>query len=212
MIASRRVRVWDPVVRTCHWLLVVLFALAYVSGELEAGFHVYVGYVLACTVAVRIVWGFAGTHHARFASFVRGPRATLAYLRAFAVGRPPHYLGHNPAGAWMVVLLLATLGATAFTGLMTYGAQGHGPLAPVFALQAPAARPDGAQGRQAKRRRSPAERFWKELHEGFVSAMLFLVLAHVAGALVSSLVHRENLTRAMITGDKFVEERRDGEA
>jgi len=105
-------------------------------------------------------------------------------------------------GHWSLVALFAMLAATAWTGLETYGAQGHGPLAvPAAELQARAeARED--RGHRPKRRRSARERFWKELHEGCVNATLLLVLLHVAGALVASAVHRENLVRAMITGDK----------
>jgi cytochrome b len=105
----------------------------------------------------------------------------------------------------MIVLLLAMLLVTVWTGLETYGAQGKGPLAkglPVAAVVAPA-HADGGERGKVKRRRSAAERFWKELHEGFSNATLLLVLLHVAGAIVSSIVHRENLVKAMITGYKL---------
>jgi cytochrome b len=194
------VRVWDPVVRIGHWLLAALFATAYLTGEVESELHFYVGYAVVALVAWRILWGFIGTPHARFAGFLRGPRETFAYLAAFAAGRPPHFLGHNPAGGWMIVLLLAMLAATTFTGLQTYGAQGHGPFAQAPALVAEA-KADGDH-RQQKRRRSPRERYWKGLHEGFINATLLLVLLHVAGAAAASIVHRENLVRAMVTGDK----------
>jgi len=200
-MSGGRIRVWDPVVRIGHWLLVVLFAAAYLSGEWDWGLHAYAGYGVLAVVAFRLLWGLVGTRHARFATFLRGPRATLAYLRSFAKGRPDHYLGHNPAGGWMILILLAMLALTSWTGLETYGAQGHGPLAqgaPVLSVAQAADR--GAK--RVKRRRSTAERFWKELHEGFANATLMLVLLHVAGALVSSIVHRENLVKAMITGDK----------
>ncbi|MBM4219901.1 MAG: cytochrome B [Gammaproteobacteria bacterium] len=212
MSAGNLVKVWDPVVRIGHWLLAALFALAYITGERGSEFHAYAGYALIGIVAFRVVWGFTGTRHARFADFLHGPRTTLAYLRSFAAGRPLHYLGHNPAGGWMIVLLLAMLVMSTWTGLETYGAQGKGPLAVgataepaavqlVARAIAPAYADDGGR-RKVKRRRSPAERFWKELHEGFVNATVLLVLLHIAGAIVSSIVHRENLIKAMITGYK----------
>ena len=208
MSAAALVKVWDPVVRLGHWLLVVLFAVAYVTGEADFELlHAYAGYGVLGVVAFRLFWGFAGTRYARFAEFLRGPRATLAYLKSFATGRPTHYLGHNPAGAYMIVLLLAMLLVTAWTGLETYGAQGKGPLAkglPVAAALAPAYADGGERGeRKTRKRRTAAERFWKELHEGFANATLLLVLLHVAGAIASSIVHRENLVRAMITGYKI---------
>jgi cytochrome b len=195
------VRVWDPAVRIGHWLLVVLFATAYLSGEAEASFHAYAGYGVAALVAFRLLWGFAGTRYARFAEFLRGPRETLAYLQSLAAGRPVHYTGHNPAGGWMIALLLCSLTLTAWTGLETYGVQGYGPLAQGVAVVAPA-RADEASPTRARKRRSPAERFWKRWHEGFANATLVLVFLHIAGALAASVLHRENLVRAMVTGDK----------
>jgi cytochrome b len=102
----------------------------------------------------------------------------------------------------MIVILLVMLALTSWTGLETYGAQGHGPLAQ--ASPAPAVAQAAEPGaKRVKRRRTPAERFWKELHEGLSSATLLLVLLHVAGAVVASVVHRENLVKAMVTGDKL---------
>jgi cytochrome b len=204
MSAANLVKVWDPVVRAGHWLLVACFATAYVTGEGESDVHVYAGYGVLGIVALRLLWGFVGTRYARFADFLRGPRETLAYLKSFAARRPAHYLGHNPAGGYMIVLLLAMLLATVWTGLETYGAQGKGPLAkgqPVAAAIAPVYA-DSGERVKVKRRRTAAERFWKELHEGFSNATLLLVLLHVAGAIAASIVHRENLVRAMVTGYK----------
>ncbi len=205
MSAAERVKVWDPAVRAGHWLLVALFAAAYVTGEGDReDWHAYAGYGVLGVVAFRLLWGFVGTRYARFADFLRGPRETLAYLKSFAAGRPARYLGHNPAGGWMIVLLLAMLLLTVWTGLETYGAQGKGPLAtglPAAAVVAPAYA-DGGERVKVKRRRSAKERFWKELHEGLSNATLLLVLLHVAGAIAASAVHRENLIKAMFTGTK----------
>jgi cytochrome b len=206
MNAAAVVKVWDPVVRVGHWLLVAFFATAYITGEGDfSELHNYAGYGVLGVVTLRLLWGFAGTRYARFAEFLRGPRETLAYLRSFAAGRPAHYLGHNPAGGYMIVLLLAMLLLTVWTGLETYGAQGKGPLAkglPVAAAVAPAYAAGGERSR-VKRRRGAAERFWKDLHEGFANVTLLLVLLHVAGAIAASVVHRENLVGAMITGCKL---------
>lgn len=105
--------VWDAPVRVMHWLMVLCFAGAWLSAESERWhlLHVTLGYTLAGLVAARLIWGFVGTRHARFASFIRGPLAAWDYLRTLVItGRPPHHTGHNPAGALAIVALLA-LGA-----------------------------------------------------------------------------------------------------
>lgn len=165
------VRVWDPFVRIFHWSLVSLFAAAWLTSENLTKPHVWIGYAMLALVVVRIVWGFVGSHHARFADFVRGPGVVLAYLRDMARGRAPRILGHNPAGGMMILALIAALGATGITGwLMT------GPLWGNEAIE--------------------------DLHEAAAFATLGLVGLHVAGVVLSSLAHGENLVRAMITGRK----------
>lgn len=113
-------RVWDLPVRITHWLLVLGMAGAYAThraGVAYFQYHVWCGYVVLVLAVFRIVWGFVGTRHARFARFVRGPVVTLAYLASLARGRLAEHPGHNPLGAWMVVFLLAGLAAQGITGL-----------------------------------------------------------------------------------------------
>ncbi|MFC0168543.1 cytochrome b/b6 domain-containing protein [Pseudoduganella danionis] len=107
--AAPLVRVWDLPLRLFHWLLALCFAGAYLTAELEDWrvLHVTLGYTVAGLVLFRLLWGICGTQHARFASFVRGPQAVMAYLRSLLTGRPAHYTGHNPAGAVAIVLMLA---------------------------------------------------------------------------------------------------------
>jgi cytochrome b len=110
-------RVWDLPVRIVHWLLVLGIAGSYATHELGVEYfryHLWCGYLVVVLAAFRILWGFVGTRHARFTSFVRGPQATLAYLRGSG---PPATPGHNPLGAWMVVFLLAALLTQGVTGL-----------------------------------------------------------------------------------------------
>ena len=183
---SERIRVWDPLVRVFHWSLVAGFATAFIVEDDLLGVHVWAGYLVLALVAVRLVWGLIGTRHARFSDFVRGPGAVLAYLRDVVSLRAPRYLGHNPAGGAMILLLLISVAATGISGLALYGAEEFaGPLADVM-------------------RGLPA--FWgdvlEEAHEVFAYFTLGLILIHVAGVLVSSLLHHENLIGAMISGYK----------
>lgn len=186
---SREVRVWDPLVRLFHWSLVLAFAVAYLSGEGEDEWirlHELSGYVVAGLVLFRLLWGFVGTRHARFSDFVFSPATVLAYTRDLLRGQARRYLGHNPLGGAMVVALLIMLALATLTGLIAYGTgEQAGPLAPWAGTAAPWV----------------AEAF-KEIHEFFANATLVLVVLHIAGVIVSSLLHRENLVRAMLTGRK----------
>lgn len=113
-------RVWDLPLRIFHWMLAACFAASWATHELGVewfDWHVRVGYVTLVLLAFRIAWGFVGPRHARFAGFVRGPRATLAYLRGLWRGSPPASVGHNPLGALSVVALLALLLVQSLTGL-----------------------------------------------------------------------------------------------
>ncbi|MDP5359403.1 MAG: cytochrome b/b6 domain-containing protein, partial [Paracoccaceae bacterium] len=103
-----RVRVWDLGVRLFHWSLVTMVTLTYLLDE-PRKLHRSLGYVVIGLISLRLIWGLIGTRHARFADFVPGPRRLLTYLRDMLRGREDRYLGHNPAGAAMILTLLATL-------------------------------------------------------------------------------------------------------
>lgn len=125
-----RVKVWDPLVRIGHWLLVLGFFTNYIIEDEWMTLHSWVGYTLLAVVLLRILWGFVGTRHARFGDFVRSPATTARYLGDMARGRARRYLGHNPAGAVMILLLLAGMVAMAFTGIVLYAVEENaGPLA-----------------------------------------------------------------------------------
>jgi cytochrome b len=119
----RRVLVWDAPVRVFHWFMVLSFAGAWLTAESERWrlVHVTLGYTMAGLVAFRLAWGLVGPRHARFASFVRGPRAVLAYLRSLVRGTPEHHTGHNPAGALAIVALLLLAAGVTATGWAGYG-------------------------------------------------------------------------------------------
>ena len=120
--STGKVLIWDAPVRVFHWLMVLSFAGAYLTAESERLrlVHVTLGYTMAGLVAFRIVWGFIGTRHARFSSFVHGPAAIARYVRSLFGGRPEHHAGHNPAGALAIVALLALTVVVAATGWATY--------------------------------------------------------------------------------------------
>jgi cytochrome b len=187
------VRVWDPFVRVGHWLLVAAFVVAYLTEGEPRVVHTFAGYAVAIYVVARVVWGVVGSEAARFASFVVSPIAALRYFAALVRGGAPRHVGHSPAGGWMILLLLVSLAATAGAGLVLYAIHdGAGPLSGVVA---PAVGGEGAP-------EDPREEFWEEAHELAANVTLLLVLLHVAGVAIASRAHRENLVRAMVSGEK----------
>ncbi|MCC1497391.1 cytochrome b/b6 domain-containing protein [Alcanivorax sp. 1008] len=185
-MATNTVRIWDPFVRIFHWLLVGAFVVAYVSEDDYLDIHTIAGYTVLTLLMLRLIWGFVGTRHARFSDFVRPPSEALDYVKESLLGRAKRYLGHNPAGGLMIVAILVSLLVTTFSGIVVLGAEeGAGPLA-------------GVMGGVSH---SVGEAM-EEVHEFFANFTLGLVFVHLAGVLFESLLHRENLVRAMITGDK----------
>ncbi len=104
---TAQVYVWDPLVRICHWGMVVLFFLAYLTGDSRGSLHRHIGQIILALVVLRVFWGFVGTRHARFSDFCCRPAKAVSYLRQLLTGKPPNYTGHNPAAAWMILCLLA---------------------------------------------------------------------------------------------------------
>lgn len=196
------IKVWDIGVRAFHWGLVALFAAAYISGEVETEtLHAWAGYLIIGLLAFRVIWGFIGSRHARFKDFIYGKHEILTYLKSLLSRHPRHYLGHNPAGGLMVLVMLITLSVVNWTGLMAYGSEGKGPLAQVEASLITTAIADSWEY-ESDHDHGEGDEFWEELHEGSVYFMLLLIALHLAGVGLSSLLHRENLVRAMITGYK----------
>lgn len=179
---QEQIKVWDLAIRLFHWLLVIGFLVAYLTEEDFLTVHVWAGYSVMGLVVFRIVWGFIGGQYARFSNFVRSPVQSAGYLLDALSGRAKRYVGHNPAGGAMIVLLLLSLVLTTVTGLAVYGAEEHaGPLADVI--------------------RSGGE-FWEETHEFFANFTVLLVVLHIAGVILESRLHKENLIKSMFTGYK----------
>jgi len=194
---SGKVRVWDPLVRVFHWGLVAAFATAWLTADELETTHEIAGYVVAGLVAFRLIWGIVGGQYARFAQFLKGPAAIIAYLGDMTLGRERRYLGHNPAGAAMILALLVTLSGTAFTGWLMAEPGRVVMLPDLPQIVAPAFADDdghksGAGGEEAL----------EELHEILANLMLLLAALHVGGVVLASFRHHENLARAMVTGDK----------
>jgi cytochrome b len=215
---NQGIKVWDLATRVFHWTLVGCFSIAFIGSEGTLNLHVIFGYSVLVLVFFRILYGFVGTKHARFSDFLYPPAQIVGYLKGLLIGRPKHYIGHNPAGGFMIVILLFSLLSLTLTGLKTYGVKGHGLLARneisfmtnAFADSNDKKNHDEHNHRERRSQenhrteKNGKDESWKDVHETIAYFTLFLVLIHIMGVLVSSLVHRENMIKAMITGRKPV--------
>ena len=194
---TTEVPVWDPFVRVCHWSLAIVVIVDWFTDE-PLWMHSWLGYLAAVLVILRVAWGFIGPEHARFVSFVRGPRAVFGYLADLTRLSSKRYLGHSPAGGAMIIALLVMVAVTTVTGMANLAAdRGEGPIAGIVAK---VERPSVLGERAGDGRHE--ELFIKEVHETAANITLVLVVLHLAGVAMASFAHRENLVRAMITGRK----------
>ena len=184
----QRTLIWDLPTRLFHWTLASSFAMAWLTsdGDQWRALHVFAGYLMLGLVAFRVVWGVAGSHFSRFSSFWFGPRAAFDYLKQVARGHAPRHVGHNPTGSLAIYVLLALSALVGLTGILTLGA-------------------DEQQGLAAGWFSFGQAKLLKELHELGATAMLLVVMGHITGVVVESVMHKENLARSMVTGFKMAE-------
>lgn len=170
--------------RLFHWMIVALVAGAYVCWRLNwMDWHVWIGYAALTAVLFRILWGFFGGDCARFTRFLSGPRAALAHLRHVLQREPDRQVGHNAAGGWMVLVLLALLLAETLSGLLIYNdIADEGPLTellpPILANAITAT------------------------HAIAWDVLLGAAAVHIVAILIYACVKRQDLVTPMITGHK----------
>ncbi|MDB5970460.1 MAG: cytochrome [Hydrocarboniphaga sp.] len=178
--------VWDIPVRVFHWALVAAVIASYVTNKLGVAYfryHVWCGYAVLILVGFRLLWGLVGTRHARFRNFLRGPTETLRYTRALLRGDDQHFAGHNPLGAIMVVVLMATLLTQAIVGLFS-----NDEIASVGPLYAYVS--------------DSRSLLLTSLHRQLFDWIAIAIAVHVAAVLVHLLLKKERLLKAMWTGRK----------
>ena len=185
-----KIKVWDLPVRISHWLLVTLITFQFLSVKvLDEGmitnvmqWHFYAGYACLAIVIFRICWGVLGTHYAKFSQFVLSPINTVRYLRGTGL---QNYVGHNPAGAYSVLILLSLILAQSISGLFTTDdifndGPYYGVLNDFFQSVA------------------------NFIHHSMVYVLLGFIVLHIVAILFYKIKHKKHLTRAMITGRKTV--------
>jgi len=180
--APVRARLWDAPTRVVHWALVVLLLVSWFTAGENMDVHRWSGYSVMGLVIFRIYWGVFGSQTARFASFVKGPKATLAYAGALGKRAPSEVAGHNPLGAVSVVAILALLVAQVTLGLFAVDIDGleSGPLSHLVSFD--------------------TGRLCAEWHELTFRALQALVVVHVAAVIFYLAYKRQNLIGPMITG------------
>jgi cytochrome b len=166
------IRVWDAAVRVLHWTLVITVVSAWLTRHSAGGWHEWLGYTTLAVVVIRTIWGFAGSRYARFANFIRPASVTVAYARDVFSKREARYIGHNPLGGWMVLLLL--------TMVVLVGASGW-----LYTTD-----------------RFWGIEWVAELHETLSNVLFLFVFLHILGVVYTSIHHRENLPGAMLHGRK----------
>ncbi len=183
----RPMKVWDLPIRLFHWVLVVLIASAWGTQEWNRmNWHKWIGYTILTLLLFRVVWGCMGSDTARFGRFLRSPVAALRHLAHLGRREPDHEIGHNAAGGWMVLVMLALVGVQAGTGLFANdlddGGNTEGPLMHLV---------------------SKDQSDWL----GHIHALNFnlveaVILLHVLAIVAYAALKRQNLVRPMLTGTK----------
>ena len=180
------IRIWDLPTRLFHWLLVVLIVLLYATGDyglLDMNWHFWFGYATVALLIFRLLWGFLGSQTSRFASFVRGPRAVVSYVRESYSAAAHSVIGHNPLGGWSVIALLVCVMVQAISGLFSSDEiEADGPL--------------------VSRVSNYSVRLMTRVHHWNQNLLLLLVALHVGAILIYLLVKHDNLVVPMITGRK----------
>lgn len=178
--------IWDLPTRLFHWALALLvicnlFLIGPRGGSATA-IHFLSGYMIAGLLLFRLVWGFVGSPRSRFSDFLLPWPTVRAYAQRLLRLNPPHSVGHNPLGGWMIAAMLAALFGMVATGLFAASRRAAGPLAPLIS---PAAAHEIGQ-----------------IHQLISNLMIGLVILHLAGVLGDWLLTRDNLIKSMITGRK----------
>lgn len=184
-------RVWDLPTRLFHWTLVLLVTFSIVSAKVGGNWidwHMRSGILILALLAFRVIWGFVGPHHAKFANFVRSPSSVMAYarsLRGASAAARVAQAGHNPLGALSVLAILAVLLLQASTGLFANDSiSTEGPL--------------------AKHVSSATSDLLTKIHKADQVVIYVLIALHLGAILYYAIAKRDNLVRPMLTGDKPV--------
>ena len=185
MNSEQTIKVWDIFIRFFHWSLVLTFLIAYLTEDDFMSLHTFAGYSIIALICLRLIWGFIGTEHARFKDFICPLATVKEFIKNTLSANAKRYIGHNPAGGLMILIMLVSIVVTSITGVIIEGMENSGPFA-----------------EQLHNSGEMLEDVFEEIHEFFANFSLLLIFIHIAGVLVESLIHKENLIKSMVTGFK----------
>lgn len=181
------IKVWDISIRIFHWALVAGIGFMWFSGE-EGGnimtWHIYIGYCMLGLIVYRLFWGFIGSPYARFTEFLKGPSQTFAYLKNMLKGEKIDYLGHNPLGGWMVIILMILIFTQAFSGL--FSSDDIFTEGPFYSLVS-----------------SKTSEFFTSIHHLNFNILLAAIALHISAVAYHAFIKKEALIKSMLTGEKL---------
>jgi cytochrome b len=182
----QRIKVWDLPVRLFHWSIVVLIFAAWLTQELnKMEWHVWCGYAILTLLLFRLIWGFIGSDTARFTRFLKSPAAALRHLSHLRRREADREIGHNAAGGWMVLVMLALIGVQAGTGLFANDdGNTEGPLMHLV---------DKEQSN-----------WFSKIHSLNFNLIEAVILLHVLAIVAYAVLKRQDLVRPMVTGTKLM--------
>jgi cytochrome b len=177
-------RVWDAPIRLFHWVLIVLIGTSWLTQyEDWMGWHKLSGYTILTLLLFRIAWGFVGSDTARFSRFLRSPLAALRHLGQITRREPDTEIGHNAAGGWMVLVMLALLLVQAVSGLFANDdIDTEGPLTNLISKQ--------------------QSDWFSHVHSLTFTLIEIVIVLHVLAITAYIVLKKQNLVRPMITGKK----------
>ena len=181
-VPASDVNVWDLLLRLTHWSFPLLILVMWWTAENHKwAWHRRTGLVLLGVLAFRVLWGFIGPATARFASFVKGPKEVLAYLRG-TLPDAAQRIGHSPLGGWSTMVLLGAMLAQVSMGLFAgdpYDGM-TGPLNPLVGVM--------------------TADMITEWHETFFNVLAGLIVLHLSAIVFYASVKHNDLVSPMLSG------------
>lgn len=182
----KKILVWSVFTRVSHILMMVFMLAVFLTPEVKQllSLHVALGYALAVLFGLRVLWGFMDVKYSKFKDFNFNLRDLKDYM--FSIfGNKKEYIGHNPASSYAIVAMIVLIFLAVGTGALAYGVkEGMG----IFSFM------NHTLFRDMK--------LFKEVHEFFSNALMFVIFAHIAGVLLDKIVHKSDALTSMIDGQK----------